>query len=174
MILYLQTGLAADHRLLPVYVLTSQAALLAGRGRWTGISGIVRKRKGWACLCRPDSPAMVSVLQKLRKMRADSASHLLRHPINFELFLFLYLVCALLLQKINIYKQVGGGRYLESTSSYVRLYSKTIRGIIPKSAYPQSYIQFIYIHVYTVIQTVQRTCHTHTPHTNLPAEFPPG
>ena len=46
-------------------------------------------------------------------MRADSASHLLRHPINFELFLFLYLVCALLLQKINIYKKVGGGRYLE-------------------------------------------------------------
>ena len=45
---------------------------------------------------------------------------------------------------------------------YVRLYSKTIRGIIPKSAYPQSYIQFIYIYVYTVIQTVQRTRHTHT------------
>ena len=59
------------------------------------------------------SPAMVSVQLRLRKMRADSASHLLRHPINFELFLFLYLVCALLLQKINIYKKVGGGRYLE-------------------------------------------------------------
>jgi len=40
-------------------------------------------------------------------MRADSASHLVRHPISFELFLLLYLVCALLLQKVNIYKTVS-------------------------------------------------------------------
>lgn len=39
-------------------------------------------------------------------MKADSASHLLRQPINFELFLFVYLVCALILQIINIYKNV--------------------------------------------------------------------
>ena len=41
-------------------------------------------------------------------MKADSASHLIRQPVNFELFLFLYLVCALLLQKVNIYKAVSG------------------------------------------------------------------
>lgn len=40
-------------------------------------------------------------------MKADSASHLIRQPISFELFLFLYLICALLLQKINIYKTVS-------------------------------------------------------------------
>ncbi len=40
-------------------------------------------------------------------MRADSASHLLRQPVSFELFFFTYLVCALLLQKINIYKTVS-------------------------------------------------------------------
>ena len=40
-------------------------------------------------------------------MKADSASHLIRQPINFELFLFFYLICALLLQKINIYKTVS-------------------------------------------------------------------
>lgn len=39
-------------------------------------------------------------------MKADSASHLMKQPINFELFLFFYLICALLLQKINIYKTV--------------------------------------------------------------------
>lgn len=37
-------------------------------------------------------------------MKADSASHLIRHPIKFEAFLFIYLVFALLLQKVNIYK----------------------------------------------------------------------
>jgi len=41
----------------------------------------------------------------LGEMRADAASHLLRQPISFELFLFLYLVCTLLLQKINIYRK---------------------------------------------------------------------
>ena len=40
-------------------------------------------------------------------MKADSASHLLRQPINFEFFFFCYLVCALLLQKVNIYKTVS-------------------------------------------------------------------
>lgn len=39
-------------------------------------------------------------------MKADSASHLMKQPISFELFLFFYLICALLLQKINIYKTV--------------------------------------------------------------------
>ena len=40
-------------------------------------------------------------------LKADSASHLVRHPINFELFFLLYLICVLLLQKINIYKNVS-------------------------------------------------------------------
>jgi len=40
-------------------------------------------------------------------MKADSASHLIRQPVNFEFFLFVYLVCALLLQKVNIYKTVS-------------------------------------------------------------------
>eukprot|EP00731_Ephydatia_muelleri_P031904 Em0023g411a len=39
-----------------------------------------------------------------QEMKADSASHLIRHPIKFEAFLFSYLVCALVLQKVNIYK----------------------------------------------------------------------
>ena len=53
-------------------------------------------------------------------MRADSASHLLRQPVAFELFLFFYLVCTLLLQETNVYKTVSGcngpivgGRYME-------------------------------------------------------------
>lgn len=46
-------------------------------------------------------------------MRADSVSHLIHHPIRFEFFLFAYLVCTLLLQKINIYKTVRGGHYLK-------------------------------------------------------------
>ncbi len=46
-------------------------------------------------------------------MRADAASHLLRHALFFELFLFSYLFCALLLQKVNIYKTVCGGHYIE-------------------------------------------------------------
>ena len=41
-------------------------------------------------------------------MRADSASHLLRQPVMFELFLFFYLVCVLLLQETNVYKMVSG------------------------------------------------------------------
>ena len=54
-------------------------------------------------------------------MRADSASHLLRRPVFFELFLFVYLVCALLLQKINIYKTVSdGGHYMEFTGGRER------------------------------------------------------
>ena len=53
-------------------------------------------------------------------MRADSASHLLRQPVTFELFLFFYLVCTLLLQETNVYKTVSGckgwfvgGHYME-------------------------------------------------------------
>lgn len=91
-------------------------------------------------------------------MRADSASHLLRHPINFELFLFLYLVCALLLQKINIYKKVGGGRYLEINffvCACVSLCSK----------YHVHYSRSAYTVLYTVvIQVVQRTHHTFNTH----------
>lgn len=34
----------------------------------------------------------------------DSASHLFRRSLSFELFLFLYLACVLLLQNVNIYK----------------------------------------------------------------------
>lgn len=52
-------------------------------------------------------------------MKADSASHLIRHPIKFEAFLFSYLVCALVLQKVNIYKSVShphGGRKIESST----------------------------------------------------------
>ena len=41
-------------------------------------------------------------------MKADYSSHLLRRPIAFELFLFSYLICALCLQNINIYKTVSG------------------------------------------------------------------
>jgi hypothetical protein len=40
-------------------------------------------------------------------MKGYSASHLIGHPISFEFFLFFYLTCALLLQKINIYKTVS-------------------------------------------------------------------
>lgn len=46
-------------------------------------------------------------LSAKEKMKADSASHLLRQPVSFELFLFAYLACALVLQKINIYKTVS-------------------------------------------------------------------
>ena len=52
-------------------------------------------------------------------MKADSASHLIRHPIKFEAFLFSYLVFALVLQKVNIYKSVShphGGRKIESST----------------------------------------------------------
>ena len=41
------------------------------------------------------------------KMKLDAASHLVRQPISFELFLLIYLVCALALQMVNIYKTVG-------------------------------------------------------------------
>ena len=34
-------------------ILTSRSLAARGTGRWTGISGSVRTRKGWACLCRP-------------------------------------------------------------------------------------------------------------------------
>ena len=44
-------------------------------------------------------------------MRANSVSHLIHHPIRFEFFLFAYLVCTLLLQKINIYKTVRGALF---------------------------------------------------------------
>ena len=40
-------------------------------------------------------------------MRADYASHLVRSPIVFELFLFSYLISALCLQNVNIYKTVS-------------------------------------------------------------------
>lgn len=40
-------------------------------------------------------------------MKADSASHLIRGPISFELFLFIYLIFALLLQNTNVYKTVS-------------------------------------------------------------------
>ena len=40
------------------------------------------------------------------RMKLDAASHLVRQPISFELFLLVYLVCALALQMINIYKTV--------------------------------------------------------------------
>ena len=40
-------------------------------------------------------------------MKADYASHLVRSPIVFELFLFSYLISALCLQNINIYKTVS-------------------------------------------------------------------
>ena len=49
-------------------------------------------------------------MKSVKKMKADSASHLLRQPVSFELFLFAYLACALVLQKINIYKTVRHGR----------------------------------------------------------------
>ena len=39
-------------------------------------------------------------------MKGDYASHLVRSPIVFELFLFFYLTSALCLQNINIYKTV--------------------------------------------------------------------
>ena len=55
------------------------------------------------------------------KMKADSASHLIRHPIKFEAFLFSYLVCALVLQKVNIYKSVSnlhGGRKIETSTDW--------------------------------------------------------
>ena len=55
-------------------------------------------------------------------MKADSASHLIRHPIKFEAFLFSYLVCALVLQKVNIYKSVSyhGGRKIETSTDTLR------------------------------------------------------
>ena len=40
------------------------------------------------------------------KMKLDAASHLVRRPISFELFLLVYLVSALALQMVNIYKTV--------------------------------------------------------------------
>ena len=40
------------------------------------------------------------------KMKLDAASHLVQRPISFELFLLIYLVCALALQMVNIYKTV--------------------------------------------------------------------
>ena len=92
-------------------------------------------------------------------MRADSASHLLRHPIKFELFLFLYLVCALLLQKINIYKKVSGGRYLEINifvCECVSLCSKTTCGIIQKV--------LTYSRIYSC-HTSRTTYTSHTQHT---------
>ena len=40
------------------------------------------------------------------KMKLDAVSHLVRRPISFELFLLVYLVSALALQMVNIYKTV--------------------------------------------------------------------
>ena len=122
------------------------------------------------------SPAMVSVQLRLRKMRADSASHLLRHPINFELFLFLYLVCALLLQKINIYKKVGGGRYLEINffvCACVSLCSKYHVTLFKKCIYSCIYSCHTSRTTYTshTQHASHSTHHTqHTPHTQT--EFP--
>ena len=56
-------------------------------------------------------------------MRADSASHLLRQPVSFELFFFTYLVCALLLQKINIYKTVSQYLYWSLLSQSILPFS---------------------------------------------------
>ena len=61
----------------------------------------------------------------MEEMKLDAASHLLRRPISFELFLVLYLMCALVLQMVNIYKTVSpyctprmyGVHYLETTPS---------------------------------------------------------
>ena len=124
------------------------------------------------------SPAMVSVQLRLRKMRADSASHLLRHPINFELFLFLYLVCALLLQKINIYKKVGGGRYLEINffvCACVSLCSKYHVTLFKKCIYSCIYSCHTSRTTYTshtqhASHSTHITHNTHTPHTQT--EFP--
>ena len=52
------------------------------------------------------------VVRAAERMKLDAASHLLRYPIGFELFLLVYLVCALLLQMINIYKTVRAERVL--------------------------------------------------------------
>lgn len=48
-----------------------------------------------------------SVVVNSSAMKADYASHLMRSPIAFELFLFSYLISALCLQNINIYKTVS-------------------------------------------------------------------
>ena len=118
-------------------------------------------------------------------MRADSASHLLRHPINFELFLFLYLVCALLLQKINIYKKVGGGRYLEINffvCACVSLCSKYHATLFKNCIYSRIYSCHTsrttythHTHTHHTLNThhTQHTSHTtHTTHTNTQTEFP--
>ena len=152
---------------LGLYVAYSPRALwllvVRGDGReYPEVSGHVKA--GRVCAGR-SYLAMVSVQLRLRKMRADSASHLLRHPINFELFLFLYLVCALLLQKINIYKKVGGGRYLEINFFVcvcVSLCSKYHVTLFKKCIYSSMYS----CHTSRTTYTSHTTHTTHTTHTN--------
>ena len=39
--------------------------------------------------------------------RQEASSHLLKHPLSFEAFLYVYLVAALCIQNVNIYKKVS-------------------------------------------------------------------
>lgn len=39
-------------------------------------------------------------------LREDASSHLFVHQLTFEVFLFLYLATALIVQNLNIYKTV--------------------------------------------------------------------
>ena len=68
------------------------------------IYGDVRRQLR-GCEQYPES-GKIKAVRAAQRMKLDAASHLLRYPISFELFLLVYLVCALLLQMINIYKTV--------------------------------------------------------------------
>ena len=76
--------------------------------------------ENYGAKCTVSGIGKLKGVRAAERMKLDAASHLLRYPIGFELFLLVYLVCALLLQMINIYKTVrvvlmGGVRYIEVT-----------------------------------------------------------